>query len=117
MGSLSSEPLKDMSNIKPKFFKRFPRTRDGHWYVGRDRWDAIAFKANHPVTVVGIGLYEGYRDAGGYEFGWKYIVEDENGTNITESEVMEGSTQGMEVEEHIIKYRFDKKQFVKLKAN
>ena len=49
-------------------------------------------------------MYEAYRDAGGFEFGWKQIVEDEGGTNIIESEVFEGTTHGMEVEEHIIRY-------------
>ena len=72
--------------------------------MGRDRWDAIAFQAHQAVTIVGIGLYEAYRDAGGFEFGWKHIVEDENGTNIIESEVTESNTHGLEVEEHIIKF-------------
>jgi hypothetical protein len=74
------------SGFKPHFFLRYQSIRSGdYWYVGRDRWDAIAFIPNKTIKVVGLGLYELHPNGGNFTFGWKYYLENPDGAEISSS--------------------------------
>ena len=64
---------------KLKFYKRFRDIREGDsWYVGRDRWDAITFIPNKPITVYGIGLFEKHPNGGEFQIGYKFYILNSN---------------------------------------
>lgn len=72
-GSLASK-ISNISTVSAlKFFKRFRDVRGDGWYIGRDRWDAVAFIPKRDVIIFGVGIFEPYpvsrRD---FKFGYKY---------------------------------------------
>jgi hypothetical protein len=67
--------------VKIKKFKRFKEIRAGDsWYVGRERWDALAFIPKQNIKVFGIGLYEIHPDGGNFTLSYRYHLLDPNGT-------------------------------------
>lgn len=68
-----------------KFFKRFRDVRQDGWYIGRDRWDAVAFTPRRDVRIFGAGVFEPY-PSGRHDFtyGHKYVIQD-NGSDVTTS--------------------------------
>lgn len=91
----------------PRFFKRFRDIREGdHWYVGKDRWDAMCFIPNQAIRVIGMGIYELHPTGGSFLLGWKYILENEGGIEIETSPIYEEFVEDYECHQHVIKHRF-----------
>ena len=115
-GSLSSNLGNTILSSKGstlKFFKRFRDSRADGWYIGRDRWDAIAFQPRLDVKIFGVGIYEPYPVGNHpFKYGHKYIIQ-EVGTQaevfaspLYEEEV-NPCPPSEELEDHIIKIKFE----------
>ena len=57
--------------------------------MGRDRWDALIFIPSKPIKVFGIGIYEKHPSGGDFSIGYKYYVEEADGTIAQSSDLIE----------------------------
>ena len=98
-----------------KKFSRFREIRQGDsWYVGRDRWDAIIFQPNLNVKIYGIGVYEPTPTIPTFTLGFKFHIEESDGTNIQSSEIIEEEIStnpnqeddAVEIRDHVVWYKF-----------
>lgn len=76
--------------------------------MGRDRWDAIIFAPNKNIKVFGIGIFDKHPAGGEFTIGYKYYIEEADGTISFTSELVEElvNPDPEQVENHVIWYHF-----------
>ena len=90
---------------------RFRDVRDDGWYIGRDRWDAIALQPRRDVKIFGNGIFEPYpQSQRHFIYGYKYILQEAGNQNeLFTSPTYEEHVDcppADQIENHIIKHRF-----------
>ena len=93
---------------KISFFKRFKDFKPSDsWYVGENKWDALIFIPKKDIKIYGIGLFEKHPNGAPMTLGYKYIIEDLSGTEISKTEVFRENVEPVDVEGHIIQHKFE----------
>ena len=67
--------VKNFNELSFKSFERTGGLRSTHWYVCKDRWDALIFEAKRDIRVYAIAIHVPCDDKPrDFTIGYKYII-------------------------------------------